>query len=748
MGRLSSFASGNQKLGFVRGISALDPSDPYYRYTYFLMKTFGTTGGTNNTFVDSSNYSANVSIVRSGDCPTGTHSPFYPPAGEWSWYNEIAVDNVGGYATIPANNDFVFGTGDFTIEFWYLFTGRENDYSRILSINGGYGSQSDGIEFTIYPTGFKADAHGGSGTPTTNWFSVFHCSDNTYFYGWHHYALVKSGSTVTAFYDGVANASQSSVTRNFSGNLGITIFGNNTQKTADIAYGYISNLRIIKGQALYTGNFTPTSQPLTATAVGNYGASGNVASSITGTVSLLTCQNPTFTDNSTTPKTITPSQHVTSRPVSPVVSSPVVQYDPTLHAGSVYTDGTGDALTGTWSGNALTAAAPGTGNWTMEVWMYNHTNDSGFNAGWFFMGGSAGRTDMSLFTTNDRFVASSTQNQVFNVAYEPPYGRWCHVAMVRNSNTIYAYIDGVQIASGAWPDSQTNSTFNLSGSANCKSYWSNYRIVIGTAVYTGAFTPPRLAPLKTSGSASASCYPSTTNVNTSFASSQCVALLNFTNQSVKDVTGNFNIQTVGDSTTSTTRTKFASTSVYLDGTGDCIFAPSQVNNNDLSVWNQDWTIEGWYNFNTKPSNNYNVLFSIGDVNDNNPRMLMYFDTRTATNTGLRFTLINSATNYGVDGTGSSWLSTNTWYHLCAMRYDNKIRIFINGVLEGYSATVLTHDSLPFPSGIVLGREPGANDGLYNGYIEDARFTRAARYPTTATVVGTSVFTPPGRAPTK
>jgi hypothetical protein len=68
--------------------------------------------------------------------------------------------------------------------------------------------------------------------------------------------------------------------------------------------GYISNLRIVKGTALYTESFVPTTGPLT---------------NITGT-SLLTCQNSAPIDNSNNNFTI----NVVDSTLSPVVTSPRV----------------------------------------------------------------------------------------------------------------------------------------------------------------------------------------------------------------------------------------------------------------------------------------------------------------------------------------------------------------------------------------------------------------------------------------
>jgi hypothetical protein len=100
--------------------------------------------------------------------------------------------------------------------------------------------------------------------------------------------------------NGVGQTAYSSAdTTNYTGQGPIQISGPGT------SYGFfagnISNFRIVKGVAVYTGNFTVPTSSLTATQ-----SSGTNISAITGTqTSLLCCQSATIVDNSAAARTIT-----------------------------------------------------------------------------------------------------------------------------------------------------------------------------------------------------------------------------------------------------------------------------------------------------------------------------------------------------------------------------------------------------------------------------------------------------------
>ena len=113
-------------------------------------------------------------------------------------------------------------------------------------------------------------------------------------------------------------------------------------------YGYISNLRLVVGNSVYSSNFTPPTAPLTA---------------VTNT-KLLTCQSNKFIDNSSINSTLTRYGDTSIKPQNPF------QFI-NNNGKSYYFDGTGDYLVN----HSTTDTAFGTNDFTMESWVYR--KDSG-----------------------------------------------------------------------------------------------------------------------------------------------------------------------------------------------------------------------------------------------------------------------------------------------------------------------------------------------------------------------------------
>jgi len=131
----------------------------------------------------------------------------------------------------------------------------------------------------------------------------------------------------------------------------------------------------------------------------------------------------------------------------------------------------------------------GTGDFTVEMWVKGNDTSWGF----YTSSGAAGY-QFGLFVANNTYSVYKGGWQNSGVTYDPNV--WVHVALVRSSGTATFYVNGN--ATNSWSDT-TNYTDNTPRIGN---YWASnsswdgqgkiddLRIIKGTAVYTGNFTPP------------------------------------------------------------------------------------------------------------------------------------------------------------------------------------------------------------------------------------------------------------------
>jgi len=195
------------------------------------------------------------------------------------------------YLTVPANAAFQM-TADFTYECFAYFSSFSTTpvfFDQWVNTTTGAGN------FQAYCTtaGVLTFVYDGSSS-----FTCGTLSTNT----WYHIAATRSGSSIKVFVNGVQAGSVT-----FAGTVGrsdITFWFGAQRSGGPIDYinGYFSNVRVVKGLAVYTNNFTVPSSPLAIT----QSASGAFIQAITGTqTSLLTCNAPTIIDGSTNAFTIT-----------------------------------------------------------------------------------------------------------------------------------------------------------------------------------------------------------------------------------------------------------------------------------------------------------------------------------------------------------------------------------------------------------------------------------------------------------
>jgi hypothetical protein len=152
--------------------------------------------------------------------------------------------------TYTSSAVFTFGTGDFTVECWIFPTSSSASQGIVgLSDTGSAGS----LVFYNNANKLRINSTGG-GTSVTSTASL---SLST----WTHIAFSRTSGSLKTFINGVLDNTSA-----FSDNFTKTacVIGK-SYSTLNIEYfsGYVSNVRIVKGTGIYTGNFTPSTTPLT-----------------------------------------------------------------------------------------------------------------------------------------------------------------------------------------------------------------------------------------------------------------------------------------------------------------------------------------------------------------------------------------------------------------------------------------------------------------------------------------------------
>lgn len=648
-----------------------------------LIHADGTNNQNNHHFIDSS--SNNYTITRNGNPTQGSFSPFSQTG--WCVYFENSVNaqsTSGKYLTVANTSAFNIGTGDFTLEGWInpiqlpsSDAWPTNWWQHSALFGRGTPSAGDGYNLILGATKLIFQNNDGQVTNGTHNITVNK---------WYHVAACRSGGTLRLFVNGSVVATTSS---SFTGGGGSNFYIGCETGEGAYFHGYMSNVRLLVGTALYTGTFTPSTTPLTA---------------VSNTV-VLSLQSNRHLDNSTNNYNVTPVNSPIVIPYSPFAST--ITYSAANVGGSVYLDGSGDYLT---------ASNPSmSGTWTVDFWWYPITvasqqtltsfNNGGLTGINIWCNSSAqlvvddGSTGQSAFTSK-LFIANS----------------WNHVAIVRNGSTTTGYINGVAAGSNSFTPQTVNAIsigrYNGSPYYYASGYLSGVRVV-QSAVYTTAFTPPTAPP---------------TNIaNTAF-------LCNFTNAGIFDQTAKNVLETVGDAKISTSVYKYGTGSLVFDGTGDRLYKDAIKDPlSDLGIGNEPFTVEQWVYFNTVSGA---FSFSIGKGGGT-------AGWNSSSGHQYLFGIMSSGSLYVQVWNGSALssinvsnpFSTGQWYHY-AVSYDGTTtKVFVNGsqVLSGS----ITYAKISNPTRFVVGDTP-AYDAPFNGYIDDLRVTKgSARY--------TSNFTPPTSA---
>jgi len=429
-------------------------TDPNFKNTTLLLQADGTgSGSQNNTFLDGS--TNNFFITRNGNTTQGSFSPFSQAPGYWGNYFDGTDDDL----SIASNVNLTPAAGDFTLECWIFPT----SWASLGSYRSVIGGPTSGcMFFGQTSTGFGlralavADVVVTTTLPPTN--------------AWTHVAVSRSGTSARLFING-ALVSTATDSTNFA-QTQVVIANTSVAGTEEYSV-YISNLRFIKGTALYTSAFTPQTSPLTA---------------VTNT-QLLTCQSNRFVDNSTNAFSLSVGGTPSVQAFGPF--APALQWTPDVVGGSAYFDGSGDYLSGTFS-----ATTVGAGDFTIQFWYY----PTGFENYDTMFSNSRGSTGFNLGTNASKSVVwySSSAEQINSGTLT--LNAWNHIAFTRTSNTLRLYVNGSQ--TGATPTVTNNfsaTSYRIgdladSGGEPCNGYISGLQVVTQSLASGSTYTVPTSPP--------------------------------------------------------------------------------------------------------------------------------------------------------------------------------------------------------------------------------------------------------------
>lgn len=397
----------------------------------------------------------NFAITRNGDVRVTPFSPYAPTAPYSTATNggSVLFDGSSDYLVVASNSAFALGSGDFTLECW-VYNRIVSDYIGYLGVWGGTGGS-----YILYreATAWKFYYSGPTGSPLSPSIPAV---ANT----WTHLAVVRNGSTLTFYIDGVVGASANIGTTAFSSSTSDFYIGANQANPSSGLNGYMAGARLVKGSAVYTAAFTPPTAPPTA---------------ISGTSFLLQGTNAGIVDSSADVdlETVGNAQ----------ISTSVKKFG----TGSIYFDGTGDWLT-IPGGDQF---AFGTGDFTIECWI---NKPAAGNGPIIDARGSSAAAPYALYVdgSNYPYFYDGTS---YTSSVAITNNQWNHVAVTRSSGTLRIFVNGTQGYSGTVTTNMTaGSTIfiggqNFSSPATMTGYIDDLRITKGVARYTANFTPPTAA---------------------------------------------------------------------------------------------------------------------------------------------------------------------------------------------------------------------------------------------------------------
>jgi hypothetical protein len=640
-----------------------------------------------NRLLDSS--TNNFSITKSGDVRVTSFNPF--DLANSGTAGSIYLDGTGDWLTVPSATGIALSSGtssadNFTIELWYYPT--SSGINQIL-----LSKRAAGEEYNLGLLTTNIMKFGSSAADYTSGLAVTINS-------WNHLAVSWDGTTLRTFVNGQAGTTYTNFSLAASTNT-LAIGSTQSGSSVNPVFGYISNLRILKGTCLYTAAFTPPATPLTA---------------VTNT-QLLTLQNKqphnnsSFQDSSTNNHLITRSGNTTQGTFSPFSQTGWGNY----FNGSSYL---------TVSDNA--AFTLGNSDFCIELWI-NSSSSMGGYAGFFGQWANA--------TTNCSYTFRTQASQIVQFGYTTTgnaqtgttvdgsaltTNSWNHLVVCRSGANLAIFQNGTRTATHnistlTIADSTRDMQIGYSTDGGyVLGYMSNLRLVKGSSVYDPTQTTITVPTA-----------PLTAITNTSILTCQSNRFID-NSASPKTITPTNGPLVVPFSPFNPTSSWSAATnggSGYFDGTGDYLNTPAS---SAFSLGSSDFTIEFWLYLPSAPSTAVYPLYS---TNNGSKADVFAFEVSSSL---VATWYVTGSSTWSIALAVIATLVAGQWNHIALVRSGTSFKGYVNGRYTQGAAT--SSQTVASFNGFNIGQN-GASAGYLNGYLAGLRQVVGA-------AVYTADFTPP------
>lgn len=359
----------------------------------------------------------------------------------------------GNYASLARpDSSWSLGTGNFTLEWWEYRTSAASGSLLAPAVTvGGFNPSTGGGGILAGYSGNQLWISSGNVNGTWD-IAGGTTMGSVVLNAWSHIALVRNGTSIKVYRDGVE---VTSLTTSLPiGGLGSFLFGYYSPTGSNYYFpGRIADFRFTAGVARYTTAFTPPTSRLP------YGST--TADPSWNSVKTLFPFSDQFDYTTvTTTAATTTTQAVADLPA--MISTSQARYG----SSALYLQGS-DVNSSGLIVNSATRTALTNSNFTIECWVkpepyaprislvmatnaVNNVRNIVSRAGLWSIGMYQENTTSTTYTPGrpsvSVLIGSQTRTLTASSTYQLSYNDWSHIAIVRNTDKLSLYVNGIQVA--------------------------------------------------------------------------------------------------------------------------------------------------------------------------------------------------------------------------------------------------------------------------------------------------------------